>query len=205
VSLAKAYPVALSGQLVLSFAPDAAVPADDPSIQFSTGSRTANFTIPANATQAVFTSPPLQFQTGSVSGAITITVKLTAGGADVTPSPAPSQTVRIARSAPVIRSVKLVQTAGGFEVWITGYSPSRELTQALVVLHAAAGINLQTSQLTVPLTDAARQWFEDAGSAQYGSQFTIVEPFSVQGSAGAVGSVTVTLSNAEGSSPATSN
>ncbi len=205
LSLAKPAPVALTGQLTITFAPDAAVAADDPAIQFSTNGRTVSFTIAANAKNAVFPGGTLQLQTGSVSGKITVTAKLSAGGSDVTPSPAPSASITIARSAPVIRSVQRVSTTGGFEVWITGYSPPRELTQAVVTFHAAAGSNLQTTQVTIPLTDAARGWYQDSGSAQYGSQFTIVQPFQVQGNANAVASVSVTLANSVGTSAAASN
>ena len=200
VSLANPYPVALSGQLTLSFAPDAVVPVDDPAIQFSTGGRTVSFTIAANATQASFPASTLQLQTGSVAGTITITVKLEAGGADITPSPAPTHTITIARSAPVIRALKLVTTASGFEVWITGYATSREITQAAVHFTPAAGSNLQTTDVTVPMGDAAKQWYQDAGSQAYGSQFTIVQPFTMTGSANAVSSVSVTLANTAGTS-----
>jgi hypothetical protein len=52
ITLAAAYPIALSGTLTLEFTPDAVSPADDPAIQFSAGGRTLNFTIPAGQTSA---------------------------------------------------------------------------------------------------------------------------------------------------------
>ena len=204
LALASPAPVALTGQLVLTFESDAAVQGDDPSIQFSTGGRTADFTIAANATTATFSQANLLLQPGSVAGTITLAVKLAAGGTDVTPNPAPSKTVKINRTAPVIRALKLVQAGAGFEVWITGYSPSRELTQTVVQFTAAAGSNLQTTSVTVPLNTAAAQWYQDASSHQYGSQFTIVQPFTVTGTANAVTSVSVTLSNSIGASAAVS-
>jgi hypothetical protein len=144
-------------------------------------------------------------QTGSVAGTITLTVKLEAGGADVTPNPAPTKTVKISRAAPVIRTLKLVPGGTtGFEVWITGYSPSRELTQAVVSFTGASGSNLQTTSVTVPMSTPASQWFQDPSSQQYGSQFTIVQPFTVTGTASAVTSVSVTLSNSLGTSAAVS-
>ena len=202
LALASPAPVALTGQLVLTFESDAVVQGDDPSIQFSTGDRTVDFTIAANATTATFPQAKLLMQTGSVAGTITLTVKLQAGGADVTPNPAPSKTVKINRTAPVIRTLKLVPGASGFELSITGYSPSRELTQAAVSFTGTSG--LQTTSLTVPLTTAATQWFQDSSSLQYGSQFQIVQPFTVIGTANAVTSVSVTLSNSIGTSAAVS-
>jgi hypothetical protein len=61
-----AYPQEITGQVTLAFQPDASLasPADDPSIQFSTGGRTASFTIPANSTAPV----PFSLQTGTVAG-----------------------------------------------------------------------------------------------------------------------------------------
>jgi hypothetical protein len=43
-------------------------------------------------------------------------------------------------------------------------------------------------------------WFTDAQSQPYGSQFTFVQAFNVQGDTSAVASVTVTLSNTLGPS-----
>jgi len=202
LALAAAYPVPLSGQLVLSFTPDAVVPADDPAIQFSTGGRTADFTIPANAVTATFSVSNLQIQTGSVAGTITITVKLQAGSIDVTPSPAPGSTVKIDRSAPVIRSLKLVTTTTGFEIWITGYAPSREITAATVQCTPAAGSNLLTTTFNLPMSGASQQWYQTSASTPYGSQFTIVQPFTVQGSSNPLRSVSVTLANTIGTSNA---
>jgi hypothetical protein len=61
---------------------------------------------------------------------------------------------------------------------------------------------LQTTSITLPLTDAARSWFQGSDSAPYGGQFTLTIPFTVNGSATAVGSVSVVLANASGNSPA---
>jgi hypothetical protein len=204
LALAAAYSVPLTGQLALSFAPDAVAPADDPAIQFSTGGRTVDFTIPANTMAATFPVSNLQIQTGSVAGTITVTATLQAGGIDVTPSPAPSHTVKIDRSAPVIRSVKLVTTASGFEVWITGYAPSREITAATVQFTPAAGSTLQTTTFNLTLSSASQQWYQDSASTPYGSQFTIIQPFTVQGGSNPVSSVSVTLANTIGASNAAS-
>ncbi len=198
VSIASPYPISLSGQLVLTFSPDATVPGDDPAIQFSTGGRTVDFTIPANSTEASLPAPQIALQTGSVAGTITVTAVLKAGGVDATPSPAPTHSLRIARSAPVIRSVRMVNTATGFEIWITGYSPSRDLTRATFRFTPASGADLRTTTADLPLTDSARQWYEDPASRLFGSQFTIVQPFTLQGSASAIGSISVTLTNSAG-------
>jgi hypothetical protein len=159
-----------------------------------------NFTIPAGSTQVNLPAAQIALQTGSVAGTITVTATLNAGGVDATPSPAPAQSIKIARSAPVISSLKMVKTASGFEIWITGYSPSRDLTQASFRFTAASGSDLRTSTADLPLTDSAQQWYQDANSKLFGSQFTIVQPFTVQGSTDAIGTIYVSLTNSAGSS-----
>jgi hypothetical protein len=112
--------------------------------------------------------------------------------------------MRIGRTAPVIRAATMVQTTSGFEIHITGLSPDRELTTANVTLSPAAGGTLQTTQLAVPLSDAAGAWYKNGASTAFGSQFTLVLPFSVQGSVQSIGSASVTLANQAGSSQAAS-
>lgn len=202
LTLGAAYPLPISGRLTLSFEPDAAVPADDPAIQFSTGGRTADFTIPANSTQAVFSAPELKLQTGSVAGTITLAASLRAAGVDIAGPPV-ERSIRVNASAPVVRSVTLVRTGAGFEVWITGFSPTREVTQATFRFTPAEGAQLQTPEITVPLAESSRRWFEDSVSKLFGSQFTLVQPFIAQGDPNAVSSVSVTLSNGHGVSETT--
>jgi hypothetical protein len=205
VALAAAYPVAITGVLSLTFTPAAANPADDPSIQFSSGGRTAGFTIPANSTHAVFGVPQLALQTGSVAGTITLTVaSLQAGTSALTVPDGVALTTKLNPAPPVIRSVALVATGGGFQVQIVGLSNTREVKQAAVSFVPSSGGNLQTAQLTIPLSDAAQQWFQGSDSQPFGGQFTLTLPFSVQGDASAVGSVSVILSNTAGDSPAAS-
>lgn len=198
ITLAAAYPIPLSGTLTLEFTPDAVSPADDPAIQFSAGGRTLNFTIPAGQTSA-FTTPPA-IQTGTVAGAIKLTLRLTAAGQDVTPTPVPAVTVQVARAAPVLGTAQVVRTSGGFEVRVSGYSTPRQMTQAVFNFTAAAQGGLQTTSLTVTLGAVFTTWYASTPSAQFGSQFLYTQPFTVQGEIGAIASGTVTLSNLVGSS-----
>ena len=97
VTLGNTFPLDVIVTLTLSFAPDSG--ADDPTIQFSTGGRTARITVPAGATTG---ATDVGVQTGTVAGVITITAQMQTNGQDVTPSPAPRTTTRIAAGAPVI-------------------------------------------------------------------------------------------------------
>jgi len=58
VDLTAATAVPLTGQLVLTFTPTADVPSDDPAVQFATGGRSVNFTVPANSTKSDFGGKP---------------------------------------------------------------------------------------------------------------------------------------------------
>ena len=202
VSLATAYPVQLTGQIVATFAADAEIAIDDAAIQFPTGGRTVNFTIPAGSTTAVFSTSQMALQTGTVAGTITLTLSLQSAKGEVTETS--TRTLRVLRAAPVMRGLQVVHTSGGFELRLTAYSTPRQLTQAVVQLTPAAGSNLQTTQLNIPLTDLAATWYKSAASSAFGSQFTLVLPFTIQGDAAGIDSVSVSLVNNLGSSPAVS-
>jgi len=200
IALATQYPFAITGQLAFTFEPDAAAPRDDPAIQFSAGGRTAAFTIAAGATRAAFSNPQLALQTGTVAGRITLSVTLQADARNVTPSPFMTRSIRILRSAPAIRSLRVVRTDSGFELRISGFSTSRELSQAVFRFTPPPGRSLQTTDVTVPLTDSSRGWYEGTESARFGSQFTLVQPFTIRGDAGDLRSISVTLTNGSGTS-----
>jgi len=204
VTLASGYPLDISGEITLSFQPDAVVPADDPAIQFSSGGRIASFTIPANTTTAVFSVPQISVQTGTVSGAITMTFTLQAGGAEL-PATGLDHTITIPRAVPAIQSVKMVKISTGFEIHVVYISTSRDLTEVDLTFTAAPGASLRTTSITENLTTVAAQWYQTAGSAQYGGGLMLVLPFTAsQGSVDAVGSVSVALKNAQGSSESSS-
>ncbi|MFN7996484.1 MAG: putative Ig domain-containing protein [Bryobacteraceae bacterium] len=193
------YSYDITGQLTLAFQPDPALaaPSSDPAIQFSGGGESMDFTIPAGSTAAI----PFSFQTGTVAGTITVSVKWNADGAPLPVPAAMTQAVQIARSAPVISSVKPSTTSSGFQVLVTAYSTTREVSQANLHFTAASGQTLQTTDLQVSLTSASSAWFGGSTSGQYGSQFVLTLPFTVSnGTANAIGSVSVQLVNGQGTS-----
>ena len=198
LKLDSAYPTALHGKLSLRFTPDPGLNVDDPSVRFVTGERTVEFDVAENSMEAVFPVSQLALQTGSVAGTIDLSVTLASGDLDVTPAPPPARAVRIDRTAPVITSVRLNAVAGGFEVVVTGLATTREVTSATFQFTPAAGSRLASSQVTVQTDAAAKQWFADTRSASFGSQFTFVQPFSLQNAT--LSEVSVTLTNAQGTS-----
>jgi len=203
VAIGAPFPVPINGTLTMTFTPDAVAPSDDPAVVFTNGRRTVDFVIPANATQAQLPEG-FAMQTGTVAGSISLAVTMRSGTLDITPSPAPSAVGAIARSAPVIRTLRATRNATGLQVEMTGYATSREITSAVFRFTPVPGSSLQTTELTVSLSDGAQRWYQSDASKPFGSQFTLTQQFNVQGDTSAISSVTVTMSNTQGQSQAAS-
>ncbi len=202
MSLAPVYPVTLTGRLELSFTPDAAANSDDPNILFSSGSRVAEFTIAANTSDVNFGIEELALQTGTVAGTISVSLaNLQSGEVDITPSPVITEEVSIARLPPALDSLGIVnRTSSGFAIEVTGFSTPREVSGAVFRFAAAAGRQLQTTQVSVQLGQASGDWFQNPAATEFGSQFIYRQPFTTRGDINAIGSVSVTLSNPQGES-----
>lgn len=205
IQLAAPYTSDLTGTLTLTFLSDSFV--DDPSIQFATGTRTLNFTIPANTTQAVFnqlgkTAP---FQTGTLSGAIAFSATFTVGAVDITPAVTPTRTTVIPQGPPQLRSVRVnttttTATSSTIQLLISGYSTTRTVSQLAFQFTGAPGTNLTTGTLTSDVSSAFTSWYANPGSKVFGSQFTVTIALTVSGDPNALQSLSVTASNAQGTS-----
>jgi hypothetical protein len=203
VQLGGSYPAPIDGTVTMTVVPDPTIGIDDPSIQFFPNGRTLKFTVAANSTTPVFTAPVVALQTGTVAGTIQLSVKLASNGIDITPAAAPLS-VRVDRKAPRIVSVTATQNASGIQVQIVGYSTTREVTQGTFQFAISGGGAPLTA--TVQLADSAKSWFQSQQSTAFGGQFTLTQPFTPQGTIGNLTSVTVTLSNGQGTSaPVTVN
>jgi hypothetical protein len=194
VSISNTFPVDILVTLTLTFQADSGPP--DPAVTFPSGATTATVTIPAGSLSGATDVP---FQTGTVAGTITITAKLTALGTDVTPSPPPSRSTRVAAAAPVIVSATATRNATGFAVTIVGYVTDREMTTAAFTFN---GTNLGTNALTIPTDMVFSPYLggNSPPSAPYGTQFTYMQQFLVNGSNTAITSVVITLNNRIGAS-----
>jgi hypothetical protein len=173
----------------------------DPAFQFASGGLTAQTVVPAGSTGSL-TSVAVQL--GTDAATVTITAQLLVGAQDVTPSPASKLTFRLNPAAPVITSMTATRTSTGFTVTMVGYATSRDVTTANFQFSATSGSNLGTSQLAIAVSSIFAPWYSSATSAPYGSQFTFAQPFTVTGSNTAILSVSATLSNSVGTSPAAS-
>jgi hypothetical protein len=193
--LSAPFPSAIPIQLNLAFSSNAAIPADDPMTQFSNGSRTVNFTIPANTTSFPV---PASLLLGTVSG----TVRLT-GNSQGGPAAIPVGSLTIPPSGPQITNVNVARPNGGLELQITGYSPMRR------VVSVEFGFGLRTQSGTQQFTlrrsveSDFTNWYRDPASTPFGSAFSYRQSFTVQSNV-SVDSVTVTLINEQGGTPSSS-
>ncbi|GIU76349.1 MAG: hypothetical protein KatS3mg004_3436 [Bryobacteraceae bacterium] len=205
LSLARPYPIDLTGVVTLEFQPDPGLP-DDPAIRFANGQRQ----ISVRLTQGQTALEPADgsqfaFQTGTVAGNIVLRVTLSAGGQPVPPAPALERRIRIEPAAPRIQTVRMLRTQSGFEIQVTAFSNTREVSGVVVRLTAAPGASLASSEFTIQAGQAFTTWFSSETSRQYGGQFLLTIPFTVTGNIESIASAQVTLSNARGSASAPGN
>ena len=178
LTLAAPYAVAIDGTLKLTFI--SSVFTDDPSIQFATGGRTVNFTIPANSTQAMFNGiPSISLQTGTTAGSIVITPSFTMrSGFDLTPASPDALTLPIPRTAPQLLSATLTsQTATSFTLVLNGYSTTREMRQLDVQFTPKQGESFSTTKITFDVTTPSASWYQSAASQGAGGSFLAAIPF----------------------------
>jgi hypothetical protein len=203
IAIGAPYPVAIAGSVTLTFAPSVtpATGVDDAMIQFSSGSRTINFAIPAGSTTPTLSgASSITVLTGTTAGTITLTTDLTAGGVDLGKT---TKTIVNNSGVPFISSVSFQQTPGGITVTVVGFSSSREMVSGLFHFAPAQNVTFTSGDITVPLaTPFSTWWSNTTQSNPYGTQFTLTAPFSLSTQSTAVVSVTVTLTNSKGASNA---
>ncbi len=146
---------------------------------------------------------PTQFSQGTVAG--TLVIEMTSfvqDGTSLLPLQAPAVAITIPPSAPVITSVQLTNiTSTGFIVKVEGYSTIREVQNGTFAFTAAAGAQLQATQVTIPFNGMDQsQWFGTTASLASGGTFSLQVPFAYSGNPAALGTATVTLTNSRGTS-----
>jgi hypothetical protein len=115
------------------------------------------------------------------------------------------KTIQIATSAPVLRSLQIgTRTATTFELLITGYATSRSVSGLQLNFTPSAGSTLSTTSVPVNSDSAFSSWYQTTASQTVGSQFTASVTVSLGGNGNAVQSVSVSASNAIGTSNAVS-
>jgi hypothetical protein len=208
LSLAQAYPFALTGTLTLAFAPNApGLPVGYNDVRFPAGGVAVQVTIPANSTAPNPPLPPIQL--GSVAGDIvgTLSTLTMAGSAQSVPFPGQPPNVKITVPAlpPIIvpGSVKITNvTASGFQVFLDASSTTRDLTSGAFVFTAAPGTQMNgcTPSCTVSFATEAAAWFASATGVSNGGTVSLTVPFAFSGDTSVIGTVAVTLTNSAGTS-----
>ncbi len=208
VGLGNPSPAPLQGIAQLTFTSNAVEPGgvtDNPLVMFTDPTatnqgRTLQFTIPAGSQ----TIPPFSIQQGTVAGTISLEiVSLMDGDQNVLPVPHPAVQIVVPSLPPVITSVTFEnETPTGFDIVISGYSLTRDLSTATIAFSASAGASLEGStSFSVDVSAVARGFYTSSASVAGGSSFTgLLLPVSVDGDKTAIGSVTVTVSNSAGTS-----
>jgi len=161
--------------------------------QFSNGSRTVSFSIPANSTTVVL-SPPVTLLTGTVAGTIRLTANIQAGPPDML-----AGITEIPPAPPRITALEAVQTSAGISIRITGYSDLRSVTSVAFGFDLKTDSGTQRMNLTRNVDGDFTTWYKNPASAAFGSAFIFVQSFAVQGDASVIEAVTVTLVNSQGS------
>jgi hypothetical protein len=195
------YPVDLTGTLVLSFT--SSVGGDDQTVTYTDGTRSVNFTIPANTSTAKFPTTTFGVRTGTVAGTITLRVtNLTAGTANVTPSPAPQQTIVIAPAPPVITSISCTGSSSGMTVSVTGFTNTRSMVSGTFNFTAPAKTTISSgsSSILVQLGPPFTTYFATTAANATGGQFTLTMPFTLSAGSGSGFGVTAAVGNSVGGS-----
>ncbi len=180
----------------MSFTPNTAVSNvlnDDPMPQFSNGSRSVSFSIPANSTTIVL-SPPVALLTGTTAGTIRLTASIQGG-----PSNMLTGVTEIPPAPPQITALEGVQTTSAITIRTTGYSDLRSVTSVVFGFDLNAASGSQRINLTRNVDSDFTAWYKNPASAAFGGAFIFVQSFVVQGNASVVEAVTVTLVNSQGS------
>lgn len=197
LTLSSTHPTLINGTLTLSFSSTAVIPADDPAVGFSSGSRTVGFTINANTTSAVFEVPPLLL-TGTVMGTISVRAAIQNG-----PSNMALGSLTVQSTAPEISSVTATRSSGQLRVRTVAFSPERKMTDAAFDIDVRTAAGTQRVHLARSVESEFGGWYQNPMSGAFGSTVLYEQLFVVQGDVSTLEAVTVTLTNSQGSRTST--
>jgi hypothetical protein len=179
-----------SGTLTLDFQPGPGL-TDDAAIAFSSGGRTATFTVSPGDTQGHFgdqlTAP---FQTGTTAGALVFTVQL--GGVTA------QQTITILPTSVGITLAQGARSAAGVEVRVTGFDNTRTAGPLIFTFFDAAGNVVAPGAIHADATPGFASYFQNSG---LGGVFLLTAAFPVTGDPSQVGAFQVQIANSAGTVP----
>lgn len=201
VSLAAAAPVSASGTVTLAFQPSVAAVDDDPSIAFSDGTLSANFTVAQGASSGQFSrGSTASFGTGTTAGTLTFTVTLgsnTAQASVVIPSAVIGIDAAVAARNVGCLPTELYCTAVNVQLQINGWDNTRSASQLVFQFFDQSGNAIAPGNITVDATSAFQQYF---AGADLGGVFGLSALFPVTGDADDVVAAQVQFTNSAGTS-----
>jgi hypothetical protein len=177
----------------MAFSSSAVVAADDPVTQFSAGGRSVAFTIAANSTTAVFSSPPMLL-TGTVAGTITLTAAIPNGP----PAIALASGV-LPAIAPRVTSADASRSTNRITVVIAGYSTERRVIDISFSFEVRTSSGIQRVNVSKTVDPDFTAWYQSPPSVQFGSTFVFQQLFGIDGDSSSIEAVTATLRNGQGS------
>jgi hypothetical protein len=157
------------------------------------GSRTADFTIPANSLNAVFPTP-VMLLTGTVAGTVRMSASFANGPSDLLVG-----TTVIPLDAPQMTAVDATLTGNTIVVRVTGYSVNRSVSNVIFGFDVQTGSGTQRINAPRSVDADFSTWYQNPQSSAFGSAYVFAQSFTVQGDASGIRTVTVTLSNTLGS------
>lgn len=190
----------ITGTVTLSVNSQTNPPVDDPTVQFISGGRSANFTIPAGQTSANFgQNPTARFQTGTTAATLVFTAAFRRNGQDATPSPAPQASLAIPVTPPTLSDVTVTRGGNALTVVIRGFAPERNITTAVLEFTRRPGApGTSPERFDVNVNQAFQQWFSSTPSQQFGSQFRLTIPVTLTGDPADITGLTVRLTGPAG-------
>ncbi|MEO8026216.1 MAG: putative Ig domain-containing protein [Bryobacteraceae bacterium] len=205
LDMSRAYSLPITGTIVIDNTPDTGSPDSnlnraDPSVRFRNGQTTQAFTIPPGTRTVTF---PIT-STGTVAANLTFRItRLEVAG---TPSfnSLPSVSTRVNRAAPTLTSACYASTSTGIEVVLTGFASTREVTKSDLTVQFLPSAYMPSGTFTVTARAISNEYFSADESVASGGAFTLRLPFSVESGANSIQSLSVTVTNALGTSAARS-
>jgi hypothetical protein len=195
VTLQEASPEPITGTLNLAFELDPSVTANRGAIDPLVNLAAKQFAIIPPATTA-----RVGLQAGLTAGNLTVTATdLRVRGFPVTPSTAPTFTTRIAPAPPVVRKACVVREASNgvgptsFNLRVTGFSVTRELTRARFLM---SGSKLGTTELALNNAAPLFGTYYDTHFVE----FLYQQKIQVSGDPNDVADIAVVLENTQGAS-----
>jgi hypothetical protein len=179
-----------SGQLTVTFEPEAAGVKDDATVGWMPGlTRTVSFTVTPGAAKAQFGSAEfVTLQTGTTAGTLTITATL-GGQKD-------EKRVRLAPAGPALQTATVQRGDRQVTLRVTGYDPMRDTRKAAFTFYLVNGQTAQPGRMEADVSGAFRGYFAESGVTS--GAFVLNVQFPVTGTVSELGSVEMELANGIG-------